>query len=146
MKKIVIGSYPFFHEYSDYNSHDLDTIVFEENPQRYKYFMNIRLFNQKSDTFYYRDMPKDEFIQYELKKIDKMPMAAGKFLVPELCEYKHITIEDLKRFQLAFDSMDNKHKYEQIIYQSYLENNSFTLTNDQRDKAYKEYKKLRKNN
>ena len=145
MKKIVIGSNTFFKDYVDYTSHDVDYIVFEENPKQYKNFMHINLRCKGSDTFY-RDMSKEEFTEYELKHCSKVPMAAGKLLVPELCEYKNITIEDLKRFQLAFDSMDNKHKYEQIIYQSYLENNSFTLTNDQRDKAYKEYKKLRKNN
>lgn len=146
MKKITIGSNIFFKDYVDYASHDVDYIVFEERPTQYKNFMHINLKCKGTDTFYYRDMPKEEFIEYELKHCLKVPMAVGKFLVPELCEYKNITIEDLKRFQLAFDSMDNKHKYEQIIYQSYLENNSFTLTNDQRDKAYKEYKKLRKNN
>ena len=144
MKKIVIGSYPFFHTYPDYNSHDFDIIVFEQNPKGFKDFMNIRLFNQKSDTFYYRDMDKDEFIQYELKKIEKMPMSAGKFLVPELCQYKGITLEDLKLFESAFNNIDEGHKYEQIIYQSYLENNDFILTPEQRDKAYQVYKEARK--
>ena len=144
MKKIIVGSYPFFHTYPDYNSHDLDTIVFEQNPQGYRDFMNVRLFNQKSDTFYYRDMSKDEFIQYELKKIDKMPMAAGKFLTPELCKYKGITIEDLRLFEKAFENIDEKHKYEQFIYQCYIENGDFILTPEQRDNAYQIYKDARK--
>ena len=43
-------------------------------------------------------MSKDEFIEFELKHSSKAPMAAGKFLVPELCKYKGITLEDLKDY------------------------------------------------
>ena len=144
MKKITIGSNTFFKDYVGYTSHDVDYVVFEENPKQYKNFMHINLKCKGSDTFYYRDMPKEEFIEYELKHCSKVPMAVGKFLIPELCEYKNITIEDLKRFQFAFDKIDEKHSYEKIIFESYIENNSFTLTKEQRDKAYNEYKQKRK--
>lgn len=144
MKKITIGSNTFFKDYVDYTSHDVDYIVFEENPKQYKNFMHINLTCKGSDTFYYRNMSKQEFIDYELKHCSKVPMAAGKLLVPELCEYKNITIEDLKLFEKAFENMDEKHKYEQIIYQSYLENGDFILKPEQRDKAYQVYKEARK--
>lgn len=143
MKKIIIGSYPFFHTYPDYNSHDKDYIIFEENPTQFKNFMNIRLYDQKSDTFYYRDMAKDEFIEFELKHSSKAPMAAGKFLIPELCKYKGITLEDLKLFESAFNNIDEKHKYEKIIYDAYFKNNGFWLTKEQRDLAYNAYKNAR---
>ena len=39
--------------------------------------------------------------------------------------------------------MDNNHAYEKIIYDSYIENNDFYLTESQLNRAYKEYKKYR---
>lgn len=143
MKKITIGSNIFFKDYIDYISHDIDYIVFEDNPKQYKNFMHINLTCKGSDTFYYRNMSKQEFIDYELKHCSKVPMAAGKLLVPELCEYKNITIEDLKLFQFAFEKMDAKHSYEKLIFDSYIQNNSFTLTDEQRNEAYKLYKHYR---
>lgn len=145
MKKIVIGSYPFFHEYSDYSSHDKDYIVFDNNSSQFKDFMNIRLFKEKTDTYYFKDLPKEELLQSELKRIENIPMAINKFLVPEVCKYKGITLEDLKPFEHLFEKMDDKHKYLNIIYQSYLENGDFVLTKEQRDNAYKVYKESRKN-
>lgn len=144
MKKITIGSNIFFKDYTDYSSHDIDYIIFEENPTQYKNFMHVNLIYKGSDTFYYRDMPKEEFIEYELNHCKKLPMAAGKFLIPELCKYKNITIEDLKQFEFAFNNMDNKHKYEKLIYNAYIENGDFVLTNKQRNEAYKVYKEARK--
>ena len=70
-------------------------------------------------------------------------MAVGKLLVPEVCNYMGITLEELKQFEFAFENIDDKHKYEKIIFDSYIKNNSFTLTKEQRDLAYKEYKKYR---
>ena len=39
--------------------------------------------------------------------------------------------------------MDDKHKYEKLIYDAYLKNNDFVLTDEQRIDAFNEYKKER---
>ena len=54
-----------------------------------------------------------------------------------------ITLEDLKPFEEIFNNMDEKHQYEKIIYDAYVTNNDFTLTKEQRDKAYESYKQTR---
>ena len=54
-----------------------------------------------------------------------------------------ITIEDLKRLEPLLECLDEKHKYERIIYFSYIENNDFYLTETQLDQAYKIYKLYR---
>ena len=59
-------------------------------------------------------------------------------------EYKGITIDDLKLFEQAFNNIDERHTYEKIIYDAYIENNAFVLTDEQREKAYKAYKTTRK--
>ena len=143
-KKIEIGSSVFFKRYTDYKSHDTDYIVFVEQPQGFKTFLHINLFDKKEDTFYYKMMSKKEFIEYELNHCKKCQMAAGKFLIPELAEYMNLTIEDLKLFEECFTNMDDKHSYEKIIYNAYIENNGFFLTDNQRKTAYNNYKQKRK--
>lgn len=70
-------------------------------------------------------------------------MAAGKFLVPEVAEFLGLTIEDLTLFENAFNRIDEKHLYEKKIYDFYVENSDFTLTQEQRDEAYQIYKEKR---
>lgn len=85
-------------------------------------------------------MSKKEFLEYELKHIQEIPMTINALLVPEVCKYKSITLDDLKEFEFAFKKMDERHKYLEVIYQSYIENGSFILTQEQRDEAYRIYK------
>ena len=103
--------------------------------------MNMKFRDKNEDVFLYRNINKDEFIKDALTS--GVPMRAGKFLVPEFVEYIGFNIEDLKVLKPMFEQMDDKHKYETVIYDSYIENNSFTLTDAQRDRAYEEYKKTR---
>lgn len=139
--KILIGSSVFFKEYSDFNPHDIDYVLFEEQPQLYKIFAHIN--TKTEDVFAYKQMSKDEFLEYELEHCKKAKMAVGKLLVPELVKYMNITIDDLKKFKFAIDEIPEKHSYEKIIYDAYIKNNDFILTREQRDKAYQEYKKYR---
>lgn len=67
-----------------------------------------------------------------------------KFLNPEFCKYINFTVEELPVFQELIDTMDEKHKYVKIIYDAYLKNKDFILTDEQLDSAYKEYKLERK--
>lgn len=55
------------------------------------------------------------------------------------CHYDFIK-ETLKRIR---DKLDDKHLYEAIIFDSYIENNAFKLSNEQLLKAYDVYKKYR---
>ena len=67
-------------------------------------------------------------------------MVIGKFLVPEFCAEIGFTIEDLPRLEPLLAKLDEKHKYEEIIYNAYIENNAFVLTDEQRAAAYESYK------
>lgn len=73
-------------------------------------------------------------------------MSVGKFLVPEVCKELGIALKDLCVLEPLFDSLDNKHKYEKVIYEFYKENNDFYLTDQQLMLAYQEYKKYRYEN
>ena len=139
--KILIGSSVFFKEYSDFNPHDIDYVLFEDCPQLYKTFAHIN--TKTEDVFAYKQMSKDEFLQYELEHCKKAKMAVGKLLVPELVKYMNITIDDLKKYKIAIDEIQEKKKKKKIIYDAFIKNNDFILTQEQRDKAYQEYKKYR---
>ena len=65
------------------------------------------------------------------------------FLIPEFNKQISFTIEDLPKIKPLIDNLDEKHKYEEIIYNAYIENKSFTLTEEQRDAAYRRYKEAR---
>lgn len=84
-------------------------------------------------------LPKKIYIDLALQN----PLKIGKFLVPEFNEYINFTINDLKVFEDSIDKLDDRHKYQKIIYDAYIENNSFTITDQQIEKAYQEYKKYR---
>ena len=140
--KIKIGSKAFFECFDDFCSHDTDYVLIEDNPLLYKDFAHIRT-RDNQDIFAYRNMSKQEFLQFELEHCKKAKMAVGKFLVPELIHYFNITIDELKKFEFAINEIDDKHSYEKVIFYSYLENDSFILSNEQLNKAYKEYKKYR---
>ena len=73
----------------------------------------------------------------------KMPMQMGKFLIPEVNNYIRFTLEHLKQLKPVVNRLDDKHQPEKVIFDSYIENNGFTLTKEQLDKAYKIYKQYK---
>lgn len=135
---ILMGSNYFFKNYADFESHDIDYIdIIETNEFKEKRIIR----GQGKDYFYLKRKPKEQLIQDALKS--NLPMVVGKFLIPEFNKQINFTIEDLPRLQPLIDKLDEKHKYEEIIYNAYLENKSFTLTKEQRDAAYRRYKEAR---
>jgi hypothetical protein len=133
-----MGSTYFFSSYSDFKSADVDKIDIIETTE-FKEKRVIR--GQGKDYFYLKKKPKDELIKDALNS--ELAMVVGKFLIPEFNEKIGFTIEDLPKIQPLIDRLDDKHMYEKIIYESYLENKEFILTQKQRDAAYASYKESR---
>lgn len=140
-EKFLVGSSYFFKRYKDFNSKDTDWLYITDNPTEFKVMRQIHFPNEC--IFEWEHLTKDEFIQIALSRQCKME--AGKFLNPEVSKYLGMTIEDLKKLESVFNSIDDKHTYEKIIYEAYIENNGFFLTEEQRVKAYNEYKNKRLN-
>lgn len=126
--RFKVGSTYFFKDYPSFISKDIDEVEFEENPKLYKYFMQFRKTDGSRCLFKWKKMSADEFVKYMLNT--KTPMEIGKFLVPEVANYLGFTIEHLKQLQPVIDKLDNKHKYEKIIYDSYIENDDFYMTQE----------------
>lgn len=135
---IIIGSNYFFKDYEDFKSTDIDKIDIIETTE-FKEKRTIR--GQGKDYIFLRQKPKNELIKDALNS--ELAMVVGKFLIPEFNEKIGFTIEDLPKVQPLIDRLDKKHEYEKIIYESYLENKEFILTQKQRDAAYVSYKESR---
>lgn len=133
---ILIGSKAFFYGIKGFRPSDTDMLYLEDNPKDYNYVKQIRI--SGNCKYYWKNMPKEDFISYALSKGPAMQL--GKFLVPSFVEAIGFTIEDLKKLQPLADNLDDKHKYEKVIYDSYIENGEFKLTDEQLQKAYLEYK------
>jgi hypothetical protein len=134
-----MGSTYFFSCYDDFKSHDIDEVEIIETAD-FKYMRHLSgqgkcLFQLK------RKETAEEYIQDALK--NNLGMTVGKFLIPEFCTEIRLTIEDLPKLQPLIDKLDDRHLYEKIIFESYLENGTFVLTEEQRLAAYKEYKESR---
>lgn len=142
MNSILVGSTYFFKGLEGFKSKDTDRVVLVDNPVGFK---NVRQTSGSgSCLFEWRKMTADEFVEYTLTKGPAMQI--GKFLVPEFCEEIGFTIEHLKKLESLVEKLDVKHGYEKIIYNSYIKNGLFTLTEEQLKDAYEEYKKERATN
>ena len=139
IKEFKIGSSIFFDSYFDYTQKDIDILAITDLPLFGKPMMNMKL--KDKDIFFM--CIEDNSVMLDKTLESGVNMRAGKFLSPEFAEYIGLTIEELKRLKPMFDDIDEKHMYEKVIFDSYIKNNGFFLTNEQRLKAYEEYKRKR---
>ena len=136
---MLVGSNVFFKDIEGFTSKDIDILEFVDDPTDFK---NVRQFKfPHKCVFQWRKMPIDELIDITLFR--NFPMEIGKFLVPEFIKEFKLSIDDLKRLEPIIAKLDDKHKYEEVIYNAYIENNDFVLTDEQRQKAYRVYNKYR---
>ena len=139
MSKFLMGSRYFFSCYDDFVSKDIDEIELVDTSD----FNNIRQLTGQGKCLFQmkRHSSKEPYIEFALRS--KTGMVIGKFLIPEFCEAIGFTVNDLPRLVPLIAKLDEQHKYEEIIFNSYIENSSFTLTDEQRSRAYKSYKESR---
>lgn len=139
IKTFKMGSSYFFGNFPDYKIKDLDELNIMDTFVKGTNSLILR--KGTMDVFFYRDMDKYGFIDDTFDT--DLKMKAGKFLIKEFADYIGFTIEDLKTMEPLFKTMDDKHSYEKIIYDSYITNNGFYLTDEQLNAAYAEYKRKR---
>ena len=139
MNKILMGSVYFFSEYEDFHSKDIDYVMVVETDE-WQYLSQLR--SKEKDIFRLKKQPTVD-IYINMAVDTGLGMTVGKFLIPEFCEEIGLTIEDLPKLKPLIDILDEKHLYEKIIYDAYIENHAFMLTSPQRDLAYKTYKEKR---
>ena len=136
---MLVGSNVFFKDIKGFNSKDIDILELVDNPTDFKYLRQFR-FKDKC-VFQWKRMTPEKFIEVTLQ--NNTPMEIGKFLVPDFIKEIGITIDHLKQLSFLIEHLDDHHKYEKVIYDSYIANNDFTLTDEQLNEAYKMYLKYR---
>ena len=140
IKKFNVGSSAYFIGMEGFSPKDTDYVCLVEDYIGGDKTMRINL--KGNDLIMYRhDYTKEEFIREALRC--GVSLKIGKFLAPEFVRAFDITLEDLSRLKPLVDGLDEKHKYERIIYDAYIENGSFTLTDEQRMAAFETYKAAR---
>ena len=139
MSKFLIGSRYFFSCYENFNSKDIDELEIIDTED----FQNMRQLTGQGRCLFSmkRQSSKEKYIELALRS--NLGMVVGKFLIPDFCKEIGFCVNDLPRLKPLIDKLDSKHKYEKIIFNSYIENGSFTLTDSQREAAYKSYKESR---
>lgn len=139
IKEFIIGSRAFFLGIDEYNPKDKDILAIVDCGIKNNVGINFR--DKDKDIFLYENRGKKDFIDSTIKS--GVNMKAGKFLVPEFAKYLNLTIEDLKKLEKCFYEIDEKHKYERLIYDYYIANNDFYLTKEQLSNVYQCYKEKR---
>jgi len=138
-RKILVGSSVFFNEIEGFQPKDKDYVILVEKPVGYDFVRQTT--SGKECLFEWRRMTPEQFVEYSLHRGPAMQI--GKFLVPEFIQEIGFTIEHLKELQPLVEKLDSKHLYEKVIYDAYIKNETFELTEEQRSNAYEQYKLAR---
>lgn len=136
---MIVGSKAFFSSYADFKPKDTDYLQLVDKGDIFTNFLQAHC--NGFCCFEYVKKSKEEMIKDAL--MSKSGMVVGKFLVLEFINELNMTIEDLKTLKPLIERLDEKHLYEKVIYDSYIQNNDFYLTQEQLDEAYKIYKLYR---
>ena len=136
---MIIGSTYFFKDIEGFIPKDIDILELVDNPIDFRY--SYQLTGKGKCIFKWKRMSPSEFIDISLRR--NCPMELGKFLVKEFVDDIGFTMDDLKSLKPLRDSLDDKHKYEAIIFDAYLKNLEFKLEKEQLLNSYEEYKKYR---
>lgn len=139
MKTFLIGSKAFFSGFDDFVPVDTDILIFDDEPD-----YEISTSYMDGNTHYVRwdaRMSKREIINFH--KYLYTGRYIQKFLVPKVAEYFNLTIEELQEMENLIENLDDQHTYIKVVYDAYIENDGFFLTDEQLEAAYEEYKKVR---
>lgn len=131
----LTGSIVFFKDMPNYNPHDIDRVCILDYPIFGDHVVEMR--KDGVDTFFVYNGGKDYLIDQCIKA--NVPMSICKFLNSDFANYLDMNIDDLKKLKNLSEKMDNKHLYLKMIYDFYIDNNGFYLTDKQRELAYQEY-------
>ena len=144
MSKFLVGSRAFFSCYPDFNSKDEDWIHFIPMGSIDVEYRYLKLFTREGEKciFQYQDRPKREIIKLLKQQKD---LSVVMLLQPQVIEYLQVTIDDIKDPEITalIQAVAPRYQYYDFIRKFYIENNSFTLTSEQRDKIYKVYNAAR---
>lgn len=137
-KEFIVGSRAFFSDMPMFHSDNIDIVIFTDTPNGFMHYRQSSMSGRSTIEWVIK--PKDEFIEYAMRDLAN-GLEFGKFLVPDVVEYLGITMGDLVKLHGHFENKIEA--YQELIYNAYITNGAFRLTDEQRDAAYKAYKEAR---
>lgn len=129
----LFGSCYFFFKMPDFKIHDVDLMEFADIQTTSEIWCV-----EKIEWYKLKKEKKEDF----LKRII-VPSDFTVLLVPEIAKEINFTIKDFDKISHLIPYLDEKHRYLEVIYNAYLENGDFYLTDAQRAAAYEVYKAAR---
>ena len=141
MKRITTGSRAFFSGIEGFMPKDND-IVMLVDPDQVSFQWMRQTSNGSTDLFEIVRRPKAELIDQAIEKAK--PMAIARFLTPAFAQEIGLQPADLPLLQPMRDRLDKKHEYLGIIFDAYVKNQEFVLSDEQRDAAFESDTSTRK--
>lgn len=139
MTKILVGSRAFFSGMKGFTSKDRDYLVLVDKPNGYTWRREQSM--RGVCTFEYKRDTPAAMVAKTLEAGD--PLLIGKFLVPAVADAIGATVKDILPLESLLPKLDAKHQYEAIIFNAIKNNGTFTITDEQRQDAYKVYQSAR---
>lgn len=146
-KKFIAGSFYFFKDMPGYNLHDLDyVIITDETFVDYHHIYWIEN-GIAQDRFYWKKNTPEWHIMQMLNE-KSFALDIARFLIQGVAEELGITIDDLMKLKHIVNKLktdfNGKYDYYRLIFNAYIENNAFILTDKQRMLAYDSYRNSRR--
>lgn len=135
MTNILVGSRAFFSGVDGFKSDNRNFIKFVTN--RAPLRMESKLSVHGNIVYRLLREPASVMIQKAIESGNGLLF--GNFLVPAFAKEIGLTIDELKKLHPLATVLDSKHRYQTIIFNYYLENGAFSLTDEQRAEAYDAY-------
>jgi len=140
LHRYITGSDLFFHGREGFTPHDVDYCeLWDDLPDGELYRKDEKA---NWDVYQWKKMKPEEYIDFALKNCT--PWQICQFLTPGFCIEVGFTVEDLKKLKPLRDSLYEKHLYQGIIYDGFIENGDWYLKKEQLDRAFELYKEKRK--
>ena len=130
----LVGSRAFFAGMEGFQPSDRNILRLVSNPA---YKAGKELTGRRTNVFTYTRETAKQMIENTLAS--GKTIKVGKFLVPDVAHTLGLTITDLQKLQPLISRLGNKQSYQKIIFNAYIENNNFKLTQEQRQAAYEAY-------
>ena len=130
----LVGSRAFFAGMEGFQPSDRNILRLVGNPA---FKAGKEITGRKTNVFTYTRETAKQMVDNTLAS--GKTIKVGKFLVPDVARAIGLTIEELQKLKPLVSRLGAKQSYQKIIFNAYIENNDFKLTQEQRQAAYETY-------
>lgn len=143
-KRYLTGSRIFFEGLPGFQPHDRDYCeLWDDMDCMYKKDLDAPW-----DVWCWRRATPDEYVDFiltnEVVQDGAIPWHICQFLTPDFCKDVGFTTAHLERLRPVAEKLYGKHIYLRMIFDAFVSNGGFFLTDGQRTVIYNEYKEKRK--